>query len=1211
MIKKIITSILVLLSIHFIQAQVQIQNVSSTASNCPNSGSISVDATGPGSLVYSIIDGPSTQSEQPSSSFASLPPGTYTVQVRSMLDNSQDQETVTISGNYNALNFTGIPTYPSCNGASDGSIQLNRSVSTGFGPFSWEITSPAAHATGPQSSDVFENLPAGTYSIRLSDACGSSTNQTVELVDDNDPISFFSPRVRFTGCGEGEVSVNVYHNGLRPPYTMETTVNGANTTTTTDVDIEELTGNIISIEHQVTGISYGDNISITVSDACGRSYTEAFEVAELDFCIRHRNTVADCDFVSIVTYGNRLFCLDDDEARFSMPFPATYTFTDLNTMTVVETGTIDPTDDSFIDELTLEPVPGGDYELSLTDACGNEYNGDYSFTQPNHGPPAVNNLTKSASNCQDRMARVGLSARNFSSEPFLIITDGPDLVTNDNPGYEYDFEGSYPDTITNPSRSLNNPQYGFDFENVAIGEYTYVMADSCGNEIEGSFEVTSDDVNNYEHDISYIRGCEGTNDIIFQTNASSGRLSVFNSNLNITRRRIIEDRDTMENLPSGTYRVTYSHSGGGEHLFGNSCHLTADTIIIQGYSQPEIHSYNAILCDDDVIAELIPDTTSGIPPYQYELYDGPQTFPYQDDNLFSLDDPGIYQARIIDSCGNTGTRQISLVDLEFEPTSYQVSCTSARVIYPTSDYYSYEWTSPDGSTFNGDTLIIDPITPADTGLWRVTQTVSISGCSEQFENTHQIDAVSTHEFSDEICPGTSYDFNGTLYTEEDTYIDTLTTLSGCDSIVTLHLEELDYLEGFYESSVCPNDTTFINGKAYTAPGVYNDTLSTAGCDSILTIEIQEVPFLTGEVNERICPGASVNINGKQYDTSGVWYDTLSTSACDSIVTITVEFSPVPSPSFGEDTVICQGERLLLDAGSGQVSHEFFNADGFISNAQTISVNQIGWYGLEVTNQYSCTATDTIHLLDIINAPTADIIGNEDVCQGDSVTLQASGGERYFWEPIMESGEMIHVTPTQTTTYTVTAYNEYDCPSDPATHLVQVNEPSEEPLLLSEHVKHCFHEGPLEMEVEWGNNVYWPELNHYQPYVMIEEGGHYHVQAEDQSGCLLEEEVYIEPNCEPQIFIPETFTPNRDGVHDEFEVFGKYFSHFEMRIFNRWGEVIFLTHDPNESWDGTFKGEMMPVSTYPWVIQYKSMYTEQDGGGYQGERRLTGSVTLIR
>ncbi|HEY9044807.1 MAG TPA: T9SS type B sorting domain-containing protein, partial [Ohtaekwangia sp.] len=67
--------------------------------------------------------------------------------------------------------------------------------------------------------------------------------------------------------------------------------------------------------------------------------------------------------------------------------------------------------------------------------------------------------------------------------------------------------------------------------------------------------------------------------------------------------------------------------------------------------------------------------------------------------------------------------------------------------------------------------------------------------------------------------------------------------------------------------------------------------------------------------------------------------------------------------------------------------------------------------------------------------------------------------------------------------------------------------------------------------------------------------------------------------QPNLFYPTGFTPNSDGLNDTFSVIGQFVSTFEMKVFNRWGEMMYSTEDIHTGWDGTYRGVLMPEATY--------------------------------
>jgi gliding motility-associated-like protein len=86
-------------------------------------------------------------------------------------------------------------------------------------------------------------------------------------------------------------------------------------------------------------------------------------------------------------------------------------------------------------------------------------------------------------------------------------------------------------------------------------------------------------------------------------------------------------------------------------------------------------------------------------------------------------------------------------------------------------------------------------------------------------------------------------------------------------------------------------------------------------------------------------------------------------------------------------------------------------------------------------------------------------------------------------------------------------------------------------------------------------------------------------------------------------VPNAFAP--DGVNKMFYPKGQFFdfSLYEMAIYNRWGEQIFITRDVNEGWDGTQNGEIVPLGSYVYTIRF----VDADGK----EHKRKGTVTVIR
>ena len=100
---------------------------------------------------------------------------------------------------------------------------------------------------------------------------------------------------------------------------------------------------------------------------------------------------------------------------------------------------------------------------------------------------------------------------------------------------------------------------------------------------------------------------------------------------------------------------------------------------------------------------------------------------------------------------------------------------------------------------------------------------------------------------------------------------------------------------------------------------------------------------------------------------------------------------------------------------------------------------------------------------------------------------------------------------------------------------------------------------------------------------------------------------VEGECAPEVNVPNAFTPNGDGINDVFQVVMSN-APFELvvNIFDRWGELIYTSTDPDDFWDGTYDGIPAQDGVYVYTVRYRSI---ADAGVVS--KQLTGHVTLLR
>jgi gliding motility-associated-like protein len=91
-----------------------------------------------------------------------------------------------------------------------------------------------------------------------------------------------------------------------------------------------------------------------------------------------------------------------------------------------------------------------------------------------------------------------------------------------------------------------------------------------------------------------------------------------------------------------------------------------------------------------------------------------------------------------------------------------------------------------------------------------------------------------------------------------------------------------------------------------------------------------------------------------------------------------------------------------------------------------------------------------------------------------------------------------------------------------------------------------------------------------------------------------------------MYAPNAFTPDGDEFNQlwRIHIVGIDVYDFELLLFNRWGEVVWESRDPEQGWDGTYKGEMCPTGTYTWIVRAKDLLND-------GQYTFEGHVNLLK
>lgn len=262
---------------------------------------------------------------------------------------------------------------------------------------------------------------------------------------------------------------------------------------------------------------------------------------------------------------------------------------------------------------------------------------------------------------------------------------------------------------------------------------------------------------------------------------------------------------------------------------------------------------------------------------------------------------------------------------------------------------------------------------------------------------------------------------------------------------------------------------------------------------------------------------------------------------------------------------------------------------------------------------SCGASECLELpITVYELPKLSVSGNFAICSNDSTTILADENSNfeYFWQ-IIETGDIVGqgyeivLAPDVDTWYRLIAQNENDC-VDSIDFLITVSEPPALELGEDLYLLSC---DSVEITAGDGigfDNYLWQD-NSTEPTLWITETGVYTVTVYND-GCSITDSVFVEL-CSDKFFIPNAFSPNGDGLNDNFRPkMSDLTLKAEMYIYARNGSLIFQTENIMEGWDGTdMKGAECPNGTYAYLIKYHI----RTSTGRTLDKSAAGAVILMR
>lgn len=310
----------------------------------------------------------------------------------------------------------------------------------------------------------------------------------------------------------------------------------------------------------------------------------------------------------------------------------------------------------------------------------------------------------------------------------------------------------------------------------------------------------------------------------------------------------------------------------------------------------------------------------------------------------------------------------------------------------------------------------------------------------------------------------------------------------------------------------------------------------------------------------------------------------------------ISYSALPAVDLGNDTTFCNEEPLTLNVSQANASYQW--QDGSIDSS--ITINSSGTYWVEVTTN-SCTNIDTINL-NFLNGTTLDIGNDTTLCHGDTINLgQVITNASYSWnlgdtEPF--------ITINEPGIYTLDVLVDGICSLSDSVEIMY----SEIPVIdLGNDTTICL-QTPLELSFTIPNtNFLWDDGSNL-PFKRIDKDGVYRLTV-NNGLCFSSDSINVTTqDCKScNIYTPNAFSPNLDGVNDLFKSYTDCeLNMYNMKIFDRWGELVFETNSIEHGWDGIFRNQKSAIAVYVYLIEYS--FAE---GIEKSKQTLSGSLLLVR
>ena len=338
-----------------------------------------------------------------------------------------------------------------------------------------------------------------------------------------------------------------------------------------------------------------------------------------------------------------------------------------------------------------------------------------------------------------------------------------------------------------------------------------------------------------------------------------------------------------------------------------------------------------------------------------------------------------------------------------------------------------------------------------------------------------------------------------------------------------------------------------------------------------------------------------------------------TSSCRIIadsIAVNVRFSPT-AINLGTDITACRDTALLLHAGSGFAAYLW--QDG--SSDSTLLVKVPGTYNVVVQNSCNAQLRDTLLFTRKLSVPFTASPSIAAACKSDSVQFTATGGTSYTWQPAASFSNPAALAPkavinaSQNFTLSIT---DAVCARDTVITIPVTTLPGAQIVISKSNDVTCSNDSAVLTATGgttylWSPDAYITNRGNNKITVKPPGAATYYVRGSNATGCAGQDSVKVDffKEGDQKLFTPTAFTPNGDGRNDVFHgIFIGPATRYSMVVYNRWGQLLFRTDNPQTGWDGTYNRVAQPGGVYVY-------YVRAEGGCTGNKFEQKGTVILIR